>query len=155
MTEPGYEPPDSGRPGYVDAARREWSRGSFGLTARRRRQSDHARDRPAALVDTHVADLADLFRRVLEDRSARGTYVIGSGLNPTVAELSASAAGAAGAPGAVPVSDVEARSRLGDWFASVLLVDQGIRAARAQGTRLGAPPIPDSPRNSATGSYLT
>ena len=35
----------------------------------------------------HVADLANAFRRVLEDGSARGTYIIGDGANPTVAEL--------------------------------------------------------------------
>jgi hypothetical protein len=32
---------------------------------------------------THVADLADFYRRVLESDSARGYYVIGDGLNPT------------------------------------------------------------------------
>ena len=51
----------------------------------------------------HVADLADFFRRVLEHDSARGYYIIGNGLNPTVAELTEAAAVAAGAPGAVPV----------------------------------------------------
>jgi hypothetical protein len=139
MTEPGYEPPDTGRPGYVDAARRECSRGCWGSLR------DGAAD-PIMLGTGRqhwsmfqVADLSDVFRRVLDDRSARGTYdAIGSGFNPTVAELTASAAVAAGAPGAVPGSDDEARSRLGDWFAEVLLVDQGTRAARAQGTRLGA-----------------
>src|SRR5579859_6239143 len=35
----------------------------------------------------HVADLADAFRRVLEDDSARGYYVIGNGASPTAAEL--------------------------------------------------------------------
>jgi nucleoside-diphosphate-sugar epimerase len=35
----------------------------------------------------HVADLADFFRRVLEDESARGRYVVGNGVNPTVAVL--------------------------------------------------------------------
>jgi len=73
----------------------------------------------------HVADLADFFRRVLEDDSARGHYVVGDGVNPTVAELTQAAAVAAGAPGAVPGSDDEARARLGDYFAEVLLLDQG------------------------------
>ena len=50
----------------------------------------------------HVADLARSFRRVLEDDLARGRYIIGDGLNPTVAELTEAAAVAAGAPGAVP-----------------------------------------------------
>jgi nucleoside-diphosphate-sugar epimerase len=80
----------------------------------------------------HVADLADFFRRVLEDGSARGRYVIGNGVNPTVADLTEAAAVAVGAPGAVPGSDDEARSRLGDYFADVLLLDQGTAAAKAR-----------------------
>jgi nucleoside-diphosphate-sugar epimerase len=84
----------------------------------------------------HAADLADFFRRVLEDESAHGRYVIGNGVNPTVAELTQAAAVAAGAPGAVPGSDDEARGRLGDYFAEVLLLDQGTDAARAR-TELG------------------
>jgi nucleoside-diphosphate-sugar epimerase len=80
----------------------------------------------------HVADLADVFRRVLEDDAARGYYVIGNGLSSTVAELTEAAAVAAGAAGAVPGSDDEARARLGDFFAEVLLLDQGTEAARAR-----------------------
>jgi nucleoside-diphosphate-sugar epimerase len=80
----------------------------------------------------HVADLADFFRRVLEDDSARGRYVIGNGVNSTVAELTEAAAVAAGAPGAVPGSEREARARLGDSFAEVLLLDQGTDAAKAR-----------------------
>jgi len=80
----------------------------------------------------HAADLADFFRRALEDDSARGRYVIGNGLHPTVAELTDAAAAAVGAPGAVPGSDNEARARLGDYFAEVLLLDQGTDAARAR-----------------------
>ena len=80
----------------------------------------------------HVADLANFFRRVLEDPSARGLYTIGDGANPTVAEITEAAAVAAGAPGAVPGSDEEARARLGDYFAEVLLLDQGADAAKAR-----------------------
>ena len=80
----------------------------------------------------HVADLADVFRRVLEDDSAHGRYVIGNGVNSSVAELTEAAAVAAGAPGAVPGSDSEARARLGDYFAEVLLLDQGTDAAKAR-----------------------
>jgi nucleoside-diphosphate-sugar epimerase len=87
----------------------------------------------------HVADLARFFRRVLETDSARGRYVVGDGLNPTVAELTEAAAVAAGAPGAVPGSDAEARGRLGDYFAEVLLLDQGTFAAEAR-DRLGWSP---------------
>jgi nucleoside-diphosphate-sugar epimerase len=80
----------------------------------------------------HVADLADFFRRVLESDSARGYYVVGDGLNPTVAELTDAAAVAVGAPGAVPGSDDETRARLGDYFAEVVLLDQGTVAAKAR-----------------------
>ena len=87
----------------------------------------------------HVADLAEFFRRVLENDAARGYYVIGNRANQTVAELTGAAAIAAGAPGAVPGSDDEARARLGDYFAEVLLLDQGTDAARAR-TELGWQP---------------
>jgi nucleoside-diphosphate-sugar epimerase len=80
----------------------------------------------------HAADLADVFRRVLENDSARGYYVIGNGVRSTVAELTEAAAVAVGAPGAVPGSDNEARARLGDYLAEVLLHDQGTSAARAR-----------------------
>jgi len=101
----------------------------------------------------HVADLADLFRRAVEDGSARGTYVVGDGVNPTVAELTEAAATAVGAPGAVPGSDDEARARLGDYFAEVLLLDQAIEAVRARdelGWHPAHPGLVDELRN---GSY--
>jgi nucleoside-diphosphate-sugar epimerase len=87
----------------------------------------------------HVADLADFFRRALESGSARGYYVIGNGENSTVAALTEAAAVAVGAPGAVPGSVDEARARLGDYFADVLLLDQGIVAGKAR-TELGWSP---------------
>jgi len=80
----------------------------------------------------HAADLADVFRRALEHDDARGRYIIGNGLNETVAELTEAAAVAVGAPGAVPGSDDEARARLGDYFAEVLLLDQRTDAAKAR-----------------------
>ncbi len=80
----------------------------------------------------HVGDLAAFFRRVLEHDSARGRYIIGNGLTSTVAELTEAAAVAAGAAGAVPGSDDEARARLGDYFAEVLLLDQATVAGRAR-----------------------
>jgi len=80
----------------------------------------------------HVADLAEFFRRALESDVARDYYVIGNGVNSTVAELTAAAAVAAGAPGAVPGSADEARARLGDYFAEVLLLDQATTAAKAR-----------------------
>lgn len=101
----------------------------------------------------HAADLADAFRRALERDSAHGRYVVGDGVNSSVAELTEAAAVAAGAPGAVPGSDDEARARLGDYFAEVLLLDQGTDAAKARG-ELGwnpsRPPLVDEFRR---GSY--
>jgi nucleoside-diphosphate-sugar epimerase len=104
-------------------------------------------------VTVHVADLADFFRRALEDDSARGHYVVGDGLKPTVAELTEAAAVAAGAPGAVPGSDDEARARLGDYFAEVLLLDQGTDAARARAELDWSPSHPVLIDEFRSGSY--
>jgi NAD dependent epimerase/dehydratase family enzyme len=101
----------------------------------------------------HVADLAYFFRRVLEDDEARGRYVIGDGLNPTVAELTEAAAVAVGAPGAVPGSDDEARARLGDQFAEVLLLDQSVFAERARAELGWAPAHPGLVEEFRRGSY--
>jgi nucleoside-diphosphate-sugar epimerase len=101
----------------------------------------------------HVADLANCFRRVLEDDSARGRYVIGNGSSPTVAELTEAAAAAAGAPGAVPGSDDEARARLGDYFAEVLLLDQGTVAAKARDQLGWSPTHPGLVEEFRHGSY--
>jgi len=103
----------------------------------------------------HAADLADVFRRVLEDESAHGRYVIGNGLNLTVAELTEAAAVAAGAPGAVPGSDGEARGRLGGYFAEVLLLDQGTDAARARAELGWHPTHPSLADEFRHGSYRT
>lgn len=103
----------------------------------------------------HVADLANFFRRVLEEDSARGYYVIGDGLNPTVAELTEAAADAAGAPGAVPGSDDEARARLGDYFAEVLLLDQGTAAAKARADLDWHPSHPGLVDEFRQGSYAS
>jgi nucleoside-diphosphate-sugar epimerase len=103
----------------------------------------------------HVADLADFFRRVLEDDSARGYYVIGDGQNPTVAELTEAAADAAGAPGAVPGSDDEARARLGDYFAEVLLLDQRTAAAKARAELDWRPTRPGLVDEFRHGSYAS
>src|SRR6476646_5336109 len=101
----------------------------------------------------HVADIADFFRRALEDDSARGQYVVGDGLNPTVAELTEAAAVAAGAPGAIPGSDEEARARLGDPFAEVLLLDQGTDAAKARADLDWSPTHPGLVDDIREGSY--
>jgi len=101
----------------------------------------------------HAADLADVFRRALEDESARGRYVIGNGDSATVAELTRAAAVALGAPGAVPGSDDEARARLGDYFAEVLLLDQGTDAARARAELGWQPSHPSLTEDFRHGSY--
>jgi nucleoside-diphosphate-sugar epimerase len=101
----------------------------------------------------HAADLADFFRRALEAESARGRYIVHNGLNPTVAELTEAAAVAAGAPGAVPGSDEEAKARLGDYFAEVLLLDQGTDAARARHELDWDPSHPSLTEEFRQGSY--
>jgi nucleoside-diphosphate-sugar epimerase len=101
----------------------------------------------------HVADLADFFRRALEDESARGRYIIGDGSNPTVTELTEAAAVAVGAPGAVAGSDDEARARLGEYFAEVLLLDQGADAARARAELGWHPSNPGLADSFRRGSY--
>jgi nucleoside-diphosphate-sugar epimerase len=103
----------------------------------------------------HAADLAGFFRRVLEDGSARGRYVVGDGSNPTVAEITQAAAVAAGAPGAVPGSAQEARTRLGDYFAEVLLRDQATTAARARAELGWEPSRPSLADEFRHGSYRT
>ena len=101
----------------------------------------------------HVADVADAFRRALENDSARGYYVIGNGADSTVAELTEAAAAAVGAPGAVPGSDDEARARLGGYFADVLLLDQGTDAARARAELGWHPSRPSLTDEFRHGSY--
>jgi nucleoside-diphosphate-sugar epimerase len=101
----------------------------------------------------HVADVADFFRRVLESDSARGRYVVSNGLHPTVADLTEAAAVATGAPGAVPGSDEEARARLGDYFADVLLLDQGTAATRARSELGWLPTRPGLVDEFRDGSY--
>ena len=101
----------------------------------------------------HAADLAGFFRRVLEDDSARGYHVIADGLNPTVAELTGAAAVAVGALGAVPGSDEEAKGRLGDYFAEVLLLDQATGAAKARAELGWAPSRPGLVDEFRDGSY--
>ena len=100
----------------------------------------------------HAADLANFFRLVLEHDSARGRYVVGDGLNPTLAELTEAAAVAVGAPGAVPGSDDEAHARLGA-LADALLLDQSTVAAKARAELNWAPSHPGLVEEFRQGSY--
>jgi nucleoside-diphosphate-sugar epimerase len=101
----------------------------------------------------HAADLAAVFRMALEHDTARGKYVIGNGLTPTVAELTEAAAAAVGGPGAVPGSEVEARARLGDYLAEVLLLDQATTATKARAALGWMPTHPGLIDELRTGSY--
>ena len=74
-------------------------------------------------------------------------------MNSTVAELTEAAAVAVGAPGAVPGSDEEARARLGDYFAEVLLLDQGTDAAKARAELGWNPSHPSLTEEFRQGSY--
>jgi nucleoside-diphosphate-sugar epimerase len=98
-------------------------------------------DATSADLDSAVADAAiDAF----------AGYLIADETNPTVAELTEVAAGA---PGAVPGSDAEARARLGDYLAEVLLLDQSADAAKARAEldwHPSHPPLVDDFRH---GSY--
>ena len=101
----------------------------------------------------HVADLADFFRRVLEDGCARGYYVIGDGQKPTVAELTEAAAVAAGAPGAVPGSDDEARAQLGPLFRRSPLAGPGTLADTERADLGWSPTHPSLVDEFRQGSY--
>jgi hypothetical protein len=70
-----------------------------------------------------------------------------------VAELTEAAAVAVGAPGAVPGSADEARARLGDSFAEVLLGDEATTAARARAELGWQPTRPSLADEFRHGSY--
>jgi nucleoside-diphosphate-sugar epimerase len=101
----------------------------------------------------HVADVAAAFRRALEVDAARGRYIVVNGLINTLAELTEAAAVAVGAPGAVPGSEEEARARLGDYFAEVLLLDQATTSTKARDELGWQPSRPGLVEEFRTGSY--
>jgi nucleoside-diphosphate-sugar epimerase len=101
----------------------------------------------------HAADLANVFRRVVETDSAHGRYIVDNGVNSTVAELTEAAAMAASASGAVPGSDAEARARLGDYLAEVLLLDQRTDADKARAELGWQPTYPTLVEEFDNGSY--
>ena len=99
----------------------------------------------------HAADLADVFRRVLEDDSASGRYVVGNGLDSTLAELTEAAAVAAGAAGAVPGSDDEARARLGTTSRKSYCKIRAPTRPELEPSSVGPHPIRDLSTSSARG----
>lgn len=77
-----------------------------------------------------------------------GEWIYGS--NTAITEASAAAVDA---PGAVPGSDEEVKARLGDYFAQVLLLDQGTDAARARDELDWDPSHPSLTEEFLHGSY--
>ena len=99
-------------------------------------------------VTVHVADLANFFRRALEQDEAHGYYAIGNGLDSTVAELTDAAAVAVGAAGAVPGSDDE-RARVS--VSTSLRCYSSTRLRRRRGpvmSSAGSRPVLDLSRSS-------
>ena len=88
----------------------------------------------------HVVDLADFFRRALED-SARGYYVIGDGQKPTVAELTEAAAVARGRRGGGARSGPGGSGAAGRLFRRSPLARPGDGRPRPEPTSVGGRPI--------------
>ena len=91
---------------------------------------------------------------MLEDDSARGRYVVGDGLNPTVARTHRARPPLRSAlqeRSRAPID--EARARLGDYFAEVLLLDQGTAAVRARDELHWQPSHPGLVDELREGSY--
>jgi nucleoside-diphosphate-sugar epimerase len=100
-------------------------------------------------VTVHVADLADFFRRALEQDSAHGYYAIGNGHAPTVAELTEAAAAAA--VHRVPSQGPTPR-RVRVSVITLRRCSSSTRVPRRPEPALssaGSPPISDSSRSSA------
>jgi len=77
----------------------------------------------------HVDDLGALYAAVVADGIGHGAVLGVSGVNPTVAELSAVLAGEAGVATESPDAT---KARLGDGFAEALLLDQQASGAKAR-----------------------
>ena len=110
------------------------------------RNDDQARVVAARGASEAVVDLHDRATVVGRLRSADAAI-------HTASPGDATSADAAGAPGAVPGSDDEARARLGDSFAEVLLLDQGTDAAKARAERDWRPSRPGLVEELHHGSY--
>jgi nucleoside-diphosphate-sugar epimerase len=101
----------------------------------------------------HAKDLAALYLRAIESPGASGYFIAASGDNPAVRELTEAAARAAGAPGAVPETDDDARGRLGQYFADALLLDQQAFGAKARSVLGWTPAGPSLLEELGHGSY--
>lgn len=77
----------------------------------------------------HVDDLAALYVAVVASGTGQGAVLGVSGVNPTVAELSAVVAGDAGV---VAENPSDTKARLGEGFAEALLLDQRATGAKAR-----------------------
>ena len=95
----------------------------------------------------HADDLADLYVRLIESPTARGSYVVNDGRSQTVGELGAAASRALGAGGAVhPETVEESQARLGELLAEALLLDQQVVSTKAideLGWKASAPSLAD------------
>ncbi|WP_223690409.1 NAD-dependent epimerase/dehydratase family protein [Leifsonia poae] len=102
----------------------------------------------------HVDDIAALYVLAFEHGDAGAVYVGASGANPTVRELGAAAATAAGLDGRVEAELADAsRERLGAAFADALLLDQVSRGSRARIDLGWEPNGPSLLDDIASGSY--
>ncbi|MFB7719166.1 NAD-dependent epimerase/dehydratase family protein [Nocardia sp. NPDC056100] len=101
----------------------------------------------------HAADVAELFRLVIETPTARGRFIAASGVNPTVRELTEAAARAIGAPGVVSETDEATTARLGDYLAEALLLDQQATGAKAHSELGWTPHGPSLLEELEFGSY--
>ena len=79
--------------------------------------------------------------------------MIGNVSSSTVAEFTGGGGRRSRRRGAVPGSDEAARARLGDYFAEVLLLDQGTQAAKARSELDWAPSRPSLVEEFRHGSY--
>ena len=104
----------------------------------------------------HVADLAEFFRRVLESDTARGFYVVADGFEPDRRRAHRGGCRRRRRTGSGPrLRRRGPRPRLGDYFAEVLLLDQGTSSARARAELDWHPSHPALADEFRTGSYRT
>ena len=133
--------------------RRRDSRATSRLAARRPGQLDHARHRTTALADGPRCRP----RRLLPPRigTRRGPWLLRhrQWIEPDRRRTHRGGRRRSRRSRAVPGSDEEARKRLGDYFAEVLLLDQGTTAAKARTELDWSPSHPGLVEEFRHGSY--